>query len=195
MLTAEQFLVSKNLDEWLWQEIRRGGISATEIANARTPAGYRKVLEQRTGQAEPIRDNAYMAFGREQETPIAMWLKDEFGVMPNDWTICHKTNQHYRATPDGLSLDHSLISEIKTTGKDFDFEVPIGYMRQMQWQMYVTDTSECIFAWMLREETDEGFIPGWFEPKTMRVKRDDDHINSLVITAEKLWKEIQDVRN
>lgn len=194
MLTADRFLVSKSLDETGWLEVRKHGISATEVANASTPAGYKKVLETRLYGSDQ-QDNAYMAFGRDQEPIIAMWLKEEFGVMPNDWTICHGISRHHRATPDGLSLDHLLISEIKTTGTDFDGKVPIAYMRQMQWQMHVTDTSACIFAWMLRKETEQGFIPAWFEPKTLRVKRDNEHIASLVVTADKLWKEIQDARS
>jgi hypothetical protein len=194
MISADRFLVSKGLDEEGWLEVREHGVSATEIANASTPAGYKNVLETRLFGSEH-QDNAYMKFGRDQEPIIAMWLKDEFGVMPNDWTICHEVNRHHRATPDGLSLDHLFISEIKTTGKDFDGKVPIGYMRQMQWQMYATDTNACIFAWMLRKESEHGFIPAWFEPKTLRVKRDNEHIALLIDTAEKLWMEIQNGRN
>jgi hypothetical protein len=194
MISADRFLVSKGLDESGWLEIREHGISATEVANASTPAGYKKVVEARL-YGSSFQDNAYMAFGREQEQPIAMWLKDEFGVMPNDWSICHEVNRHHTATPDGLSLDHLLISEIKTTGTDFDGKVPIAYMRQMQWQMYVTDTGACVFAWMLRMESEQGFVPAWFEPKVMRVKRDNEHIASLIVTADKLWTEIQHDRN
>jgi len=194
MMRPDQFLVSKNADEDAWLEIREHGVSATEVAHARTPAGHKKVIQTKLFGSN-ITDNAYMRFGREQEYPIAMWLKDAFGVMPNDWTIAHAENPHHRATPDGLSLDHLLISEIKTTGKDFDGEVPVGYMRQIQWQMYVTDTHNCIFAWMLRVEGEHGFIPGWFEPKILRVKRDNEHIGELVKTANKIWKEVQNERN
>jgi hypothetical protein len=191
MLNPNQFLASKNLDESWWQEIRSFGISATEISNARTPAGYKKVLENRTQPQNPIPDNAYMAFGREQELPIALHLKQDFGIMPNDWTICHQTYRHHKATPDGISLDHSLISEIKTTGKDFNYQVPLGYMAQIQWQMWVTETERCVFAYMLREDSPNGFIPAWFEPKTMIVQRDDTAIAALIKIANKLWEEIQ----
>lgn len=190
MLNADQFLASKNMDEDLWQEIRHFGISATEVAGASTPAGYKKVLEGRL-YGSHVEDNAYMRFGRDTEPIVAMFLKDELDIMPNDWSICHRENRHHRATPDGLSLDHDLISEIKTTGRDFEGKVPIGYMRQMQWQMYVTDTDRCIFAWMLRVETDEGFVPGWLEPKWMVVHRNEEHIDALKITADKLWREVK----
>lgn len=190
MIRPDQFLVSKNADEERWLEIREEGISATEVATARTPAGFKKVVETKMF-GSTITDNAYMRFGREQEYPVAMWLKEEFGIMPNDWTIAHAVEPRHRATPDGLSLDHLMISEIKTTGKDFDGSVPLGYMRQMQWQMYVTDTNVCIFAWMLRVEGESGFIPGWFEPKTLRVERNNEQISELIETANKIWKEVK----
>jgi len=189
MIDTDRFLASKNLTEHLWLEIRENGVSATEVASASTPAGFRDVIENRK-HGNSVEDNDYMRFGRDQEPVVAMWLKDNHDIMPNDWSICHDINRHYRATPDGLSLDHKVISEIKTTGKDFDGKVPIRYMRQIQWQLYVTGADHCVFAWWLREDSPNGFIPGWLEPKTLIVQPDEAHIKSLIITAEQLWEGI-----
>lgn len=193
MIDSTRFLVSQRLDPEGWLEIRNHGISATEVASASTPAGYRDVIENRL-HGSKVEDNDYMRFGREQEPLIAMWLKDRFGIMPNDWSICHRTEPHFRATPDGLKLDHTEIAEIKTTGKDWGENIPIRYRRQIQWQMYVTDTEKCWFAYMLRVDSPQGFVPGWLEPKWTIVERDDNHINELVKTANQLWTEIQDAR-
>jgi predicted phage-related endonuclease len=74
------------------------------------------------------------------------FLKDEFGVMPNDWLISSAVSDHYMATPDGLTLGHKAISEVKTTGKDWNPErIPVQYRRQVQWQLFVTDAEFCYF--------------------------------------------------
>jgi hypothetical protein len=67
-------------------------------------------------------------------------------------------------------------------------------MRQIQWQLYVTGADHCLFAWWLREESPNGFIPAWLEPKTLIVQPDEEHIKSLMITAEQLWEGIQNGR-
>ena len=88
------------------------------------------------------------------------------------------------ATPDGLSLDHTVIAEIKTTGKPLDV-IPIRYRRQIQWQLHVTDAERCLFAYELRLQGPEGFVPG-FDVQTQWVERDDRQIAELIATAEQL---------
>lgn len=190
MIHASRFLASQHIDEDLWRDVRSRGVSATEVAKASTEAGWRDVLEIRNG-TQVIEDNAYMQFGRDQEPKIAMWVKDEFGIMPNDWVITHQSRPEFMATPDGLSLNHKAIAEIKTSGKDFESaRIPIQYRRQMQWQMFVTGADYCVFVWMLRIERDGIFVPGWFQPKYQIVEPDQDQIDKLKSTAEKLLEVI-----
>ncbi len=96
------------------------------------------------------------------------------------------------ATPDGLSLDHFLISEIKTTGKDWGEEkhIPIHYRRQVQWQLFCTGAKRCLFAWLLRKEIDGAMVPAWFEPKTLWIERDSVEISKLIDVADRLleWR-------
>jgi hypothetical protein len=97
------------------------------------------------------------------------------------------------ATPDGLSKDHKTIVEVKTTGKDFVEwgKVPIQYRRQVQWQLYVTGATQCLFAWQLRVTNNDGlFVPGWLEPKAVIVQRDEEMITQLVSVSEKLQMEL-----
>jgi hypothetical protein len=49
-----------------------------------------------------------------------------------------------------------------------------------------------IFAWMLREERDGAFVPGWFEPKVITIERDEEMIVSLVKVADELWERVND---
>lgn len=192
MLSPEQFIANKALDFTGWVDARQAGVTATQVAKASTPAGYAEAIQDVLTPPEPF-DNPYMAFGREQEGPIGLWLKDRFGVFPNEWLIASDTtipenNPREFATPDGLSLDHSVISEVKTTGKDWDGSVvPIQYRRQIQWQLHVTGADHCILAWLLRAEVDGRMVPAWFEPKVMTVERDTDMIHELVATSKRLW--------
>jgi putative phage-type endonuclease len=194
MMTASQFVASKGLDEASWLAARKTGLSATTMAQAMTPAGYRDVLAD-WDNSTPITVNSYMQFGLDSELWLALWAKDhlEGDLMPNDWLIRHRDNPVALATPDGVGLDHNVIVEIKTTGKDWDSvdKVPIKYYRQIQWQLYVTDAVECALVWLLREQTDAGvMVPAWLEPKYGFILRDDKVINDMVETSAKLWSAI-----
>ena len=186
MIQAHRFKAHKALNFDSWAEARTHGVTATEVAHASTPAGFRNLVDSYSNPPEAY-DNPYMAFGRKTEGPVSEWLKERFGIFPNEWLISHD-NPIYMATPDGLSLDHTVISEIKTTGKDFGDKIPIGYRRQVQWQLYVTGAAYCVFTWMLRVETRTGeFQPGWIEPKTMQVLPSRDTIEDLKDVANRLW--------
>ncbi|NDH41948.1 MAG: hypothetical protein EBY45_16365, partial [Gammaproteobacteria bacterium] len=95
-----------------------------------------------------------MRFGREQEGPIIEKLQTVVDIEPNDWLIAKDSDEKkwMMATPDGLSQDHKVIAEVKTTGRDWGrwAQVPGNYHRQVQWQLFVTGADVCVFAWMLR---------------------------------------------
>ena len=193
MLRPDRFVASKSVHAGRWLQARREGVTATQVAKAAAgPGGFEQAVEDyRADFVE--QDNPYMAFGRAWEGPISMHLKDDFGVMPNDWLISSAVSDHYMATPDGLTLGYNAISEVKTTGKDWDPKrIPVQYRRQVQWQLFVTDAEFCYFAWMLREERDGAFVPGWFEPKVITIERDEDMIASLVKVADELWERVND---
>lgn len=186
MIPINKFRASKAINFDAWVKARQSGVTATEVAKAATPAGFEEVVRGYTEPDEPY-DNPYMEFGRRTEAPVGEFLKEQYDVMPNEWLIAADNPRHL-ATPDGLSLNHKVISEIKTTGRDFEDKIPIGYRRQVQWQLYVTGADYCWFAWMLRVETREGlFQPGWIEPKVVRIQPDEKMITDLVAVAERLW--------
>lgn len=190
-IPIESFLASKAISAEAWLDARRGGVTATQVAKAGSgPGGFEQAVADYSADFVE-QDNPLMQFGRIWEGPIAMILKDEHGIMPNDWLIGHPEQPHHRATPDGLSLDHDRISEIKTTGKDWNpAKLPIQYRRQVQWQLHVTGAVSCVFAWMLREERDGLLLPGWFEPKVVVIERDEEMIASLIDTADRLWQRV-----
>jgi putative phage-type endonuclease len=191
-IKAHQFVASKSLSEERWLAARREGVTATQVAKAAGGDGGFETVVREYREDFREADNDYMRFGREMEPVIAMALKERHGIMPNDWLISHAYHPHHMATPDGLSLDHQMIAEIKTTGTEWK-TIPAQYVRQVQWQLYVTGADLCVFAWMLRDEFDGLFIPAWFEPEIVLIDRDEEMIERLVKVADDVWERVNDV--
>ena len=182
-------MVARSLtDEWY--KARQFGVSATTVAKAASgPAGFDAELTHALfPEDNVVEDNAYMRFGRDWENWIVENLPTEYGIKPNDWLICGEgQNRWHLATPDGLNKDWSIIAEVKTTGKDWaNGKPPIQYRRQVQWQLHVTGAQQCVFAWLLRAEADNGdFVPAWLEPKHIIIERDEDMIADLIDVANR----------
>lgn len=190
MIDPDRFVASKAYSESDWLEARRDGLTATTMAKAMTPAGYREVVKT-WGDVSPTPVNDFMRFGLEHEPWLALWAKEQFGTMPNDWLIRHEVNDIALATPDGLSRDDVAILEIKTTGRDWA-KPPVNYVRQVQWQLYVTGAEYAYFVWLLREQNAAGvLVPAWLEPKATIIERDETLISGMVATADKLWQELR----
>lgn len=197
MIDVERF-VARSIDRGAWLEARARGVTATMVARAATPAGFEQVCADIRNPQE-VTPNAVMAWGSYREPFIAAEVKKRHGVMPNDWLICRPGVDNWQmATPDGLSLDHKVLGEYKTTGKPLD-KIPIHYMRQMQWQMFVCDAEATWFAYELRLDGPDGFVPG-FDVVTQLVERDEKMIRDLVEVAERVqlvnvfesWMEVDD---
>ena len=184
MIPVERFIVSSQTKD-LWLAARDRGVTATQVAKASTPAGMKEALAN-IENPTPVEPNAFMSWGTEREPYIAHIVKERFGVLPNDWLIAADGagNEWMMATPDGLSLDHSMIGEYKTSGKPLDV-IPLNYLRQIQWQLFVTGAEQCVFAYELRMEGPEGFVPG-FDVECQVVERNEDMISGLIKTAQKV---------
>jgi hypothetical protein len=184
MIGIERFIVSSQTKD-LWLAARDRGVTATQVAKASTPAGMKEVLAQ-IENPTPVEPNGFMDWGIEREAYIAHVVKERYGILPNDWLLCADGagNEWQMATPDGLSLDHKLIGEYKTSGKSLE-KVPANYMRQVQWQLYVTGTEKCLFAYELRLEGPEGFVPG-FDVECQWIERDEKIISDLIKVAEEV---------
>ena len=188
MLTRDRFVAHKADDYEGWIEARRSGVTATQVANASTPAGFeRAAADFLTEWQEP--DNPYMQFGREWEPFMADYVDQTYQVRPNEWLIRGENPRHL-ATPDGISDNGSVIGEYKTTGKDWGHvdKLPLRYKRQIQWQLHVTGADSCIVAWLVREEVDGVFVPHSMMPECGIVFRDEEMITDLIVTADRLWR-------
>jgi putative phage-type endonuclease len=187
MIEASRF-IARSSDYRDWLEARKTGVTATQVAEAATPAGFKNAVAKAVNNEE-LEDNDYLKFGRDNEGWLALTLKHDHGIMPNEWLIAADSERWMMATPDGLSLDHSQTAEIKTTGTDWGSytKVPIKYRRQVQWQLHCTGATVSYFAYLLREQTPSGvFVPAWFTPKVFIVERDEKMIKELCDVAFKL---------
>jgi hypothetical protein len=188
MIEADRFLV-RSSDREAWLKARAEGVTATMVQRAFTPAGMKEVLAE-IDEPREVTPNAYMDWGNEREPYIAEFVKQRHGLLANDWLISAggkmSPDRWMMATPDGLSLDHTMIGEYKTSGKPLD-KIPAHYMRQIQWQMWVCgpQAQSCVFAWELRMDAPGGFAPG-FDIETQIVQRDNALIEKLVAVAEKV---------
>ena len=184
MIAIERFIVSSQTKD-LWLAARDRGVTATQVAKASTPAGMKEVMDQIENPV-PVEPNGFMDWGTQREAYIAHVVKERYGILPNDWLLCADGagNEWQMATPDGLSLNHTMIGEYKTSGKSLD-KVPANYMRQVQWQLYVTGAEKCLFAYELRLEGPEGFVPG-FDVECQWIDRDEKMIGDLIKVAEEV---------
>jgi len=184
VIAVERCIASSQTRD-LWLAARDRGVTATQVAKASTPAGMKEVLAQIENPTS-VEVLPVMQWGTDREAHIAHVVKERYGIMPNDWLLCADGagNEWQLATPDGLSLDHTLIGEYKTSGKPLDV-IPLNYLRQIQWQLHVSGAEKCLFAYELRLEGPEGFVPG-FDVECQWVERNEDIISKLIETAQKV---------
>lgn len=169
MLTTDRFIeTSDNHAEWI--AARRRGVTATEVAKAATPQGFREALAERL---EPVEyaANDYMRFGSDNEAWISRYLKRKHGILPNRWLICAADEPLDMATPDGLSPDHTRMSEVKTGGTA-PKSIPLRHRRQMAWQFRCNEyAEEIVYAFVVREERNGVYVPASLTPLTWTVTR------------------------
>jgi hypothetical protein len=173
-----------------WFQARQNGVSATAVANASTAAGFQEEVAKAVWPEDSqIPDNEYMKFGRDWEDWIVQNLPAEYGFVGNQWLFRAPDEMWHLATPDGVDPTGNIIAEVKTTGKDWA-TIPVRYIRQIQWQIYVTDAERCLLGWLLRGMGNFGeLVPLWYQPKTLMIERDEVMIAELKAVAKKLQYE------
>lgn len=194
LIGARRFYARQGNEPHLWYPWHDVGVSASIAAKAATESGFRAVMEN----GFHLPPNEYMRFGTEMEPVLMDFGKRALGVIPNDWLILARDNALYGATPDGLSPDHTLIAECKTTTDPWDGaetnlrKIPVTYRRQIQWQLLVTGADCCALVWTLTERDDNGdlFTP-WLDPRHVLIEPDEEMQRELLSAAER----VLDARN
>ncbi|OFT88988.1 YqaJ viral recombinase family protein [Corynebacterium sp. HMSC28B08] len=190
-----QKLISFDHDEWLEQ--RRSVLTATEIAKAiRSPKYAGDLREEKRTGVQRFQGNEYTDWGKLREPVIANYISrqvDDRLVTNDDLWI--NDDSTIGATPDMVDSRYTrgeplrIIAEIKTVVEHLDWldgDIPPKYYDQVQIQMHVTESDECLFAWEPYELVGDSFrVAG--EIRTRLIKRDDARISELLEFAAK-WR-------
>lgn len=197
----DRVAADKNVDEAQWFEVRRNGVTATDVAQLEKggAAVRSRLLDEKRSGERTFFGNAYTAWGLEREPVIGEWIEQTFGHKPSDATFHADGNVRHLATPDALHLKDGLvtIAEIKTSKHDLtvggDAFIDSHYMAQMQWQMYVAgvDVMKCLFVWEQRLGDPGEFVAG--QRGFAWVERDNAHIAELVALADGFLDELDSV--
>jgi hypothetical protein len=200
-------LADKNVDEAKWLELRRTGVTATEVAKLATkrPGEIRNITTEKLTGERSFFGNKYTAWGLERESAIAKDLFKDHGILASDVLFHAPGNERHLATPDGVKVDTNgsiTISEIKTSKFDLD---PAGdhfaktsYYDQIQWQMYVMGQTctKCLFAWETHDDNWQVGSDGIERPEPLDlniawIDRDEERIEVLLNVADTFLEEIE----
>lgn len=183
-------------DRDLWLAERSQGITATEIRDLVTGKKRQDdLIALKLGRkVDSFTGNQYTDWGTEREPIIAAGLRG-IGVEPESRVFHGERDSRHLASPDGVGVEFDgevVLSEIKTSGKDVRRGTPAyaetGYELQMQWSMWVTGATRCLFAFEERIAVAGGFAPG--QLFTEWVERDEAVIADLVTRADAFLAEL-----
>jgi len=184
-------------DDPAWLEWRRGGITATDIADAAngTYGGEYGVVARKLGLIT-VEQNAAMERGHRWQPKIAdaVDMLTGYFVVGEETRCQHADNDMIRATVDGFlstlpeaTLDDvEGVLEIKTTG----LSVRANRARwddQMQWQMLSTGCHVAVLAHAVIDDVNDALVSLNLD----EVQADPFRQQHLVSIAERLWMHVQ----
>lgn len=167
-------------DDWLAQ--RRDYVTATDVAYLYTsPASWSRIRAEKDGTAPERGTSPEMEWGTNREAALVAYAQTvEPSIVPND-RVCVHPDGPWAATPDGIG--DGVVCEVKTGSVSGLASARRRHMCQMQWQMWVTGTSGCLYVTEVRDWDDMGFTPG--ERSHEWIDRDEDLIAELLDVAER----------
>ncbi len=163
----ERFLLNAD-DYYKWTWLSRNHVAATDAAALASSNSINSIMTRKYSDYEL--DSKYIDWGNKREPEI---LK-HFNLTQNRSMYHAEHQKRFIAMPDAIfEKDGSLvIAQVKTTSKDFK-KIPKKYLRQVQWEMYVSGASSCLFIW----EYHENF--NIISLKSQWIDRDEEIIKNL----------------
>lgn len=165
-----------------WLSLRKTKITATDasiIMGVNPWKNIKQLYDEKKSDVNPLYMNSRMQRGVDLE-PIA---RDEFifqtGIFVSPKVV---VNGNYMASLDGMSACGNYILEVKCPNeKDHALavkgKVPEHYYPQLQHQIYVCNVQ---FVYYFSYDGNEGVI--------VKVKRDDEYINKMIIEENKFYE-------
>jgi putative phage-type endonuclease len=163
-----------------WLELRQRKITATDSATILGLNPWESPVtpwRRKLGLMEPVEINDAMRKGNELEPIARNKLNEMLGIDLKPAVVIHEKYNWMMSSMDGISEDHKIACEIKCGEKSFieakKGNIPKYYYCQMQHQMKTLEINEIIYYCYI--ENNDTMI---------KVKRDDDFINNMVIKEE-----------
>ena len=179
---------------------RESSIGGTDIGGI---CGHNKYLssyrvwQNKRGQGDPIEDNALMEWGRRNEDAVIKKLcdnhprwsepfrpgKDYPGVMHLPDSKIHASPDGFAMTPDGLVLLEAKTASYFSRnmwGESGSDIYPLHYRYQVQWYLHITGLDKAYI----------GVLIGGNDYREYTVKRNDDMICTMELTASEFWQNV-----
>lgn len=185
------------MTEAAWLDWRRGGITASDLARAKTGkyGGRVGVVANKLGYGQDDIDPALADRGHRWEQPIADAVLAVHGlyVHGEQTLVEHPDRPEHRATLDGLlhpepeaSIDDiDDLLEVKTRGLMAPWPWEYAYF-QTQWQLHVTGMRRALIVVATIDE-----LVGIVRIDFQWHDRDEHVIDDLVAEADDLWQHVQ----
>ena len=179
--------MEQNTKEWL--EMRKNCIGASDAPIIMGTSPWKTALqlwEEKLGLREPPQMNAAMARGHELEPIARQAYNDQTGNCVEEEVVFHPEYKWMMASLDGISLDRSMVVEIKCPGQaDHDLAgsgiVPEKYYAQLQHQLATICLNQLHYF---------SYRDGEFH--LIEVKRDEKFIKSMILKEKAFYKCMQD---
>jgi len=180
-------MIQQNTQEWL--DLRKNHIGASDAPIILGQSPWKtafQLWEEKLGLRELPQMNEAMMRGHELEPIARQAYNDYTGLCAEPEVVFHPDRKWMMASLDGLSLDRSVVVEIKCPGyKDHDLaasgKIPEKYYAQLQHQL-ATIGLNLLHYFSYRD--------GEFH--LIEVERDDKFIKSMLTKEEAFWLNIQD---
>lgn len=182
MGTERYAVLTDGLDDAQWHEVRRGGVTATDVARLHSGgAGTWAAIRAEKAGNEPSFTFPAMQHGKDREPVIARYAERAFGLSPSHAVLAAADDRRWLATPDGIGP--FAVGEYKTTVKDWPTldDLPKRYFDQATWQMRVTGTREAHLVF----EAHEGGVPLHMEPRSFLIPWSAEYAAELEEVAER----------
>lgn len=181
-LLARKVADSQDRDAWL--EARNNGVTASDAGSLAKESSLDTVFKGKF--YTDFTGNAATNWGLEREPFMLEWAG-----FPQNTLLFHSAEERrFMATPDGFRMSEDgsslVLAQVKTSSKPLAEKTPIGYFRQIQWEMFVTGATENWLIW----EHHENFVPVNIEPEVRIIKRDEDVINQIKTLAYLLLEKL-----
>ena len=152
-----------------WIEFRKNKIGSSDIAAICGLSPYKSIKDvwlEKTGKkpADPI--NSFMQWGNDHEEEARLCYISHSGNVVEPAVIISEKEDFAIASLDGITLDGSLLVEIKCPHnsdlleKTKNEKIPIYYMAQIQWQLLVSKAKRAdFFVWTKSANVVQEILP------------------------------------